>query len=224
MSIDDRFLPQMQLQHLILFVIVLDFPPVLALDLTRDCLVFLKDRQVSRFGCYVFELSASFSRFGCFVFESWVLRFRVSVLRFRGLGASFSRLGCFVFEVWVLLFRDFGASCFDLHFRMLCFRNYHLATAGRVKQRILCCRKFIIIFGSSDLSIEQSLALAECRIFNFSFRTFQKYCSFSLLSLSRFCEGIFINMSSKKNAFVRVFTLTIRHFETRFFKTFGKIR
>ena len=58
----------------ILFVIVLDFCCVSIGDLTRDCLVFLKDRQVSRFGCFVFEI--------------WVLRFRV-------LDASFSRFGCF---------------------------------------------------------------------------------------------------------------------------------
>ena len=59
--------------------------------------MFLKDRQVSSFGCFVFDfwvlrfrdLGASFSRFGCFVFEFWVLRFRV-------LGASFSSFGCFV--------------------------------------------------------------------------------------------------------------------------------
>ena len=44
-------------------------------DLTRDCLVFLEDRQ--------------FSSFECFAFEFWVLRFRF-------LGASFSRFGCFV--------------------------------------------------------------------------------------------------------------------------------
>ena len=55
--------------------------------------MFLKDRQVSRFGCFVFEF--------------WVLRFR-------DLGASFSSLGCFVFEIWVLRFRDLGASCFVL--------------------------------------------------------------------------------------------------------------
>ena len=55
--------------------------------------MFLKDRQVSRFGCFVFEF--------------WVLRFR-------DLGASFSSFGCFVFEIWVLRFRDLGASCFVL--------------------------------------------------------------------------------------------------------------
>ena len=85
--------------------------------------------------------------------------------------------------------------------------------AGRIKQRILCCRKFIVIFGSSDLFIEQLLALAaesaECRLLKFSFRAWQKYCILSLLSLGRFSEGILINISSKKNAFVRVFTLTI---------------
>ena len=82
--------------------------------------------------------------------------------------------------------------------------------AGRIKQGILCCRKFIVIFGSSDLFIEQLLALAaECRLLTFSFRAWQKYCILSLLSLGRFSEGILINISSKKNAFVRVFTLTI---------------
>ena len=85
----------------------------------------------------------------------------------------------------------------------------YLTDAGRIKQRILCCRKFIIIFGSSDLFIEQLLALAECRLLKFSFRAWQKYCILSLLSLDRFSEGILINISSKKNAFVRVFTLTI---------------
>ena len=82
--------------------------------------------------------------------------------------------------------------------------------AGRIKQRILCCRKFVVIFGSSDLFIEQLLALAaECQLLKFSSREWQNYCILSLLSLDRFSEGILINISSKKNAFVRVFTLTI---------------
>ena len=38
------------------------------------------------------------------------------------------------------------------------------------KQRLLCCRKIIIIFRSSDLFIEQLLALTECRLLKFSFR------------------------------------------------------
>ena len=100
----------------------------------------------------------------------------------------------------------------------------YFSYAGRIKQRILCCRKFIIMFGSSDLFIEQLLALAECRLLKFSFRAWQKYCILSLLSLDRFSEGILINISSKKNAFVRVFTPTIRHFETGLFKKSGKIR
>ena len=71
-----------------------DFCCVSIGDLTRDCHVFLKDRQVS-------SLGASFSIFACFVFEIWVLRasvfvFEFRVLRFRGLGASFSTLGCLV--------------------------------------------------------------------------------------------------------------------------------
>ena len=65
----------------ILFVIVLDFCGVSIGDLTRDCLVFLKDRQVSRFGCFVFEF--------------WVLRFR-------DLGAS-----CFGLRFRVLRFRNY---------------------------------------------------------------------------------------------------------------------
>ena len=84
----------------ILFVIVLDFCCVSIGDLTRDCLVFLKDRQVSRFGCFVFEfwvlrfrdLGASFSSLGCFVFESWVLRASCFVLRSSFSSASFSKL------------------------------------------------------------------------------------------------------------------------------------
>ena len=36
---------------------------------------------------------------------------------------------------------------------LLCFTD-----AGRIKQRLICCRKIIIIFGSSDLFIEQLLA------------------------------------------------------------------
>ena len=85
----------------------------------------------------------------------------------------------------------------------------YYSETGRIKQRIQCCRKFIVIFGSSDLFIEQLLALAaECRLLKFSFRAWQKYCILSLLSLDRFSEGILINISSKKNAFVRVFTLT----------------
>ena len=50
-----------------------------------------------------------------------------------------------------------------------------------------------------------------------------KYCILSLLRLDRFSEGILINISSKKNAFVRVFTPTIHHFETGLFKKSGKI-
>ena len=69
------------------------------------------------------------------------------------------------------------------------------------------------MFGSSDLFIEQLLALAECRLLKFSFRAWQKYCILSLLSLDRFSEGILINTSSKKIAFVRAFTPTIRHLE-----------
>ena len=65
----------------ILFLIVLDFCCVSIGDLTRGCLVFLKDRQVSRFGCFVFEF--------------WVLRFR-------DLGAS-----CFVLRFRVLRFRNY---------------------------------------------------------------------------------------------------------------------
>ena len=74
----------------------------------------------------------------------------------------------------------------------------YLTDAGRIKQRILCCRKFILIFGSSD----------EYRLLKFSFRAWQKYCILSLLSLGWFSKGILINISPKKNAFVRVFTLT----------------
>ena len=42
----------------------------------------------------------------------------------------------------------------------------YFTEAGGIKQRVLCCRKFIIIFGSSYLRvIEQWLALAaECRL------------------------------------------------------------
>ena len=68
------------------------------------------------------------------------------------------------------------------------------------------------------------LALAECRFLKFSFRTWQKYCILSFLSLDRFSERILIYISSKKNAFIRVFTPTIRHFETGLFKKSGKIR
>ena len=81
------------------------------------------------------------------------------------------------------------------------------------------------MFSSSDLFIEQLLALAaECRLLKFSSREWQNYCILSLLSLDRFSEGILINISSKKNAFVRVFTRTIRHFEPGLFKKSDKIR
>ena len=65
--------------------------------------MFLKDRQVSSFGCFVFDF--------------WVLRLR-------DLGAPFSSFGCFGFEIWVLRFRDLGASCLGLYFRVFRFRNY----------------------------------------------------------------------------------------------------
>ena len=53
----------------------------------------------------------------------------------------------------------------------------YFTEAGRIKQRVLCCRKLIIIFGSSDLRvIEHLLALAaECRLLKFSFRARQNY-------------------------------------------------
>ena len=80
----------------ILFVTVLDFCCVSIGDLTRDCLVFLKDRQVSSFGC--------------FVFDSWVLRFRV-------LGASFSSFGCFALR------SSFSSARNYLHSNVLKFAN-----------------------------------------------------------------------------------------------------
>ena len=52
-------------------------------------------------------------------------------------------------------------------------------------------------------------ALAEYQLLKFSFRAWQKYHIFSLLSLGWLFEGILINISPKKNASVRVFTLTI---------------
>ena len=66
------------------------------------------------------------------------------------------------------------------------------------------------------------LALAECQPLKFSFRAWQKFCILSLLSLGRFSKGILINISSKKNAFVRVLALTIRHFESGLFESQGK--
>ena len=82
----------------------------------------------------------------------------------------------------------------------------YFTDAGRIKQRILCYTKFIIIFGSNDLFIEQLLALAEYRLLQVSFSAWQKYCILFLLSVGRFSEGTFINISSKKNAFLRVST------------------
>ena len=74
--------------------------------------------------------------------------------------------------------------------------------------------------------VEQLLALAERRLFNFGFMALQKYCILSLphVSLCRFSEVKLTNISLKKSAFVQVFTLTIRHFETRLFKKSWKIR
>ena len=79
--------------------------------------MFLKDRQVSSFGCFVFEiwvlrfrvLGASFSSFVCFVYE-------IRVLRLRDLGAPFSIFGCFVFEIRVLCASVFSFS--SASFRM----------------------------------------------------------------------------------------------------------
>ena len=53
--------------------------------------MFLKDRQVSSFGCFVFDF--------------WMLRFR-------DLGAPFSSFGGFVFEIWVLRASVFVFECF----------------------------------------------------------------------------------------------------------------
>ena len=123
----------------ILFVIVLDFCCVSIGDLTRDCLVFLKDRQVSSFGCFVFEIwvlrfrvsGALFSRFGCFVFEIWVLRFRV-------LGSSFSRFGCSVFEFRVLCFRDLGAPFSSFGCSVFKFWVLHCRVLGASFLRLGC--------------------------------------------------------------------------------------
>ena len=57
----------------ILFVIVLDSCCISIGHLTRDCLVFLKGRQVSSLGCFVFEIWVL--RSSVFVFET-TLRFR----------------------------------------------------------------------------------------------------------------------------------------------------
>ena len=38
---------------------------------------------------------------------------------------------------------------------LACNDPVYFTEAGRIKQRILCCRKYIIILGSSDLFIEQ---------------------------------------------------------------------
>ena len=46
------------------------------------------------------------------------------------------------------------------HICVLSCNDPLLLYAGRIKQRILCCRKFIIMFGSSDLFIKQLFALA----------------------------------------------------------------
>ena len=67
----------------------------------------------------------------------------------------------------------------------------------------------MVIFGSSDLFIEHCLHL-RLSVGSLSLASgHEKYCILPLLSLGRFSEGILINISSKKNAFVRVFTLTI---------------
>ena len=74
-------------------------------DLTRDCLVFLKDRQVSSFGCFVFDF--------------WVLCFPL-------LGAPFSSFGCSVFNVWVLSFWVLGASFLSFGYSVFEFSRLHL--------------------------------------------------------------------------------------------------
>ena len=98
----------------ILVVIVLDFCCVSIGDLTRDCLVFLKDRQVSSFGCFVFD-------FCVLCFEFWVLRFWV-------LGASFSKFGCLVLR------SSFSSASFS---KLLCW----IATTAvhRFKRDSWCC-------------------------------------------------------------------------------------
>ena len=79
-------------------------------DLTRDCLVFLKDRQVSSFGCFAFDfwvlrfqdLGALFSSFGCSVFEIWVLRPSVFVFQIWVLRPSVFVFEYFVFETTII--------------------------------------------------------------------------------------------------------------------------
>ena len=94
--------------------------------------MFLKDTQVSSFGCFVFEF--------------WVLRFRV-------LGSSLSRFGCFVFESWVLRFRDLGASCFGLRFRVLRFRNYPSRRIAAICGSIEVSKKFPVRVGVNFFAV-----------------------------------------------------------------------
>ena len=96
--------------------------------------------------------------------------------------------------------------CTQSHLCIYLQQSSPLTETGRIKQRILCCRKFIIIFGSSDLFIKQIACTCS---WVFSFRAWQKYCILSFLSLGRFSEGVLINILLKKNAFVPVFALTI---------------
>ena len=51
----------------------------------------------------------------------------------------------------------------QIHICVLACNNPLLYRSDRIKRRIFCCRKFIIIFCSSDLFVEQLLTLAECR-------------------------------------------------------------
>ena len=119
------------------------------------------------------------------------------------------KVHCTQYLSWTFLFSSTGIIqvsflycpfkfCFSiLRLRSVCTQSavffpamiLYYTEAGRIKQTILCCRKFIVIFGSRDLFIKQLLApAAECRFLKFSFRAWQKYCILSLLSLGRFFE------------------------------------
>ena len=98
----------------------------------RDLGVFVFEFWVLRFRV----LGASFSRSWGLRFRSRVLRFRDRVLRFRSRG---------------LRFRDLGASCFDLRFRVLRFRNYRCVSAvitlfRTVSIRLFCKREPSVLF------------------------------------------------------------------------------
>ena len=96
---------------------------------------------------------------------------------------------------------------------MILYYTADFTDAGRIKQRILCCRKFIIIFGSRGPVLLSVYVQGMAEILH-PFLTKPRQILLGNIVLYFF----------EKECFRSSFTLTIRHFETGLLKKSGKIR